>query len=235
MSILNNRAATRKRSPQAGFGSLALWIGIWAIVISLISLYFGIDARYAADEAQRRMARNVELLQESRSRIEVLEAEIRESLNLAEQRLSDMSRTVEQNETRLRTNSMQLSSTRKVASELIEGLTSQKEAITELATRIPAIPAEVVTERTSRPAPPREPDTDSGDGSEVSATAPERTSAGNEPAPAAPSRTTYTVKSGDTLMDIARRKNLSVPDLLDANPEIDPNVIRVGQELILPE
>lgn len=229
------------RSSQAGFGSLALWVGIWAIIISLICLYLGIDARNTAKDSQRRMARNVELLDESRAKIEALESQVRESLTLTEERLNNVSFTVEQNETRIKTISMQLGSTRKVAAELIEGLTSQKEAITELATRIPAIPEGVRTERTRPPKPAPQAPTATTAGNTTSTGSTSQTSrntnteAVTPPAPAPKPRVTYTVKSGDTLVDIARRKNLSVPDLLDANPNIDPNVIRVGQKLNLPE
>lgn len=222
---------------RAGFGSLALWIGIWGIVISLIALYLGIDARNVAQDSQRRMARTVELLDESRAKIEALEAAVRENVRLAEERLADMSTTVEQNQTRIKTISMQIDSTRKVAAELIEGLTSQKEAITELATRIPAIPQGVQTQRTERP---RGQSASGNAGTQPSSPQPSGsttggTTASGEAEPEEAPRSTYTVKSGDTLVDIARRKNLSVPDLLDANPDIDPNVIRVGQKLNLPE
>lgn len=214
---------------RGGFGSLALWIGVWAIVIALIGLYLGIDARNVAADSERRMARNVELLDESRASIEALEAEIRESLRLSGQRLEDVEFLAEQNQSRVRTNSTQLSSTRNVAAELIQGLTSQKEAITELATRIPAIPENVQVQRSERNVQRSVPS------ESPSETQPTDDSATTTRAPEPTTQQVYTVKSGDTLVDIARRKNLSVPALLDANPAIDPNLIRVGQKLNLPE
>ena len=175
------------------------------------------------------MARNVELLDESRASIEALEAEIRESLRLSGQRLEDVEFLAEQNQSRVRTNSTQLSSTRNVAAELIQGLTSQKEAITELATRIPAIPENVQVQRSERNVQRSVPS------ESPSETQPTEDSATTTPTPEPTTQQVYTVKSGDTLVDIARRKNLSVPALLDANPAIDPNLIRVGQKLNLPE
>ncbi|MEM0966875.1 MAG: LysM peptidoglycan-binding domain-containing protein [Verrucomicrobiota bacterium] len=212
-------------SSQAGFGSLALWVGIWAIVISLVCLYLGIDARNVAKDSERRLERTVELLDESEEKVVQLEMQVRESLELSTQQLQEMSFSVEQNANRIETNTTQITSTRRVASELINGLTSQKEAITDLAMRIPAIPQDVQIVR--EPAP--EPETiDDGPASPEPSTA--TAVSVQESAPP-----TYTVKSGDTLVDIARRLNFSVPDLLDANPTIDPNVIRVGQKLNLPE
>ena len=46
---------------------------------------------------------------------------------------------------------------------------------------------------------------------------------------------TYTVKAGDTLSKIASRNGLTLPQLLQANPQIsDPNKIKVGDPLNLP-
>ncbi len=44
----------------------------------------------------------------------------------------------------------------------------------------------------------------------------------------------YTVKSGDTLAEIARRFDLSLEELVEANNLADPNRLEVGQELVLP-
>ncbi len=46
----------------------------------------------------------------------------------------------------------------------------------------------------------------------------------------------YQIRSGDTLFSIARRFNVSVNDILDANPLItDPNSLRVGQIICIPD
>lgn len=44
----------------------------------------------------------------------------------------------------------------------------------------------------------------------------------------------YIVQSGDTLSFIASRFNVSLNDLLAANPTIDPNVLSQGQQLVIP-
>ena len=45
----------------------------------------------------------------------------------------------------------------------------------------------------------------------------------------------YTVRSGDTLFFIARRNNISLQSLIDANPQItDPNTIFPGQIICIP-
>lgn len=47
----------------------------------------------------------------------------------------------------------------------------------------------------------------------------------------------YTVNPGDTLSAIARRHGISLDDLLNANPALraNPDLIRVGQEIALPD
>lgn len=53
--------------------------------------------------------------------------------------------------------------------------------------------------------------------------------------PPCPNGHLYTVRSGDTMFAIARRANISLQRLIDANPQIaDPNVIRPGQVICIP-
>lgn len=44
----------------------------------------------------------------------------------------------------------------------------------------------------------------------------------------------YTVKTGDTLSQIAEKFNISLDALLAANPDVDPNAMSVGQTLQIP-
>ncbi len=46
---------------------------------------------------------------------------------------------------------------------------------------------------------------------------------------------TYRVRSGDTLGGIAERTHVSVDELLQLNPDIDPQSLRAGQRLRLRE
>lgn len=49
-----------------------------------------------------------------------------------------------------------------------------------------------------------------------------------------PSYATYVVQRGDTLFSIAQRYNTTVAALLQANPRTNPNLIYVGERLIIP-
>lgn len=49
-----------------------------------------------------------------------------------------------------------------------------------------------------------------------------------------PTPFTYTVQQGDTISSIALAQNVSIDELLAANPEISPNAMSVGQEIHIP-
>ncbi|MEJ6949470.1 LysM peptidoglycan-binding domain-containing protein [Natronospora cellulosivora (SeqCode)] len=44
----------------------------------------------------------------------------------------------------------------------------------------------------------------------------------------------YTIRAGDTFFSIARRFNISVDDLRQANPYFDPDFLRVGEVICIP-
>lgn len=46
-------------------------------------------------------------------------------------------------------------------------------------------------------------------------------------------RKSYTVRPGDSLSQIAQRYNLTVDQLQELNPDVDPQAIRAGQRLSL--
>jgi murein DD-endopeptidase MepM/ murein hydrolase activator NlpD len=55
-----------------------------------------------------------------------------------------------------------------------------------------------------------------------------------QPASAQQSGPVYIVQAGDTLSQIAVRFNVSLNDLLAANPSLNPNILTPGQEVIIP-
>jgi LysM repeat protein len=46
--------------------------------------------------------------------------------------------------------------------------------------------------------------------------------------------TVYTVRQGDTLAGIAAQFNVSLGAVIDLNPDLDPDLISVGQEILIP-
>lgn len=52
--------------------------------------------------------------------------------------------------------------------------------------------------------------------------------------PPCPEGNYYTIQAGDSLFAIARRFNVSLDDLLEANPLVDPNRLQIGQIICIP-
>lgn len=61
-----------------------------------------------------------------------------------------------------------------------------------------------------------------------------RTSSSDAAAPAPASDGTYTIQPGDTLSSVASRFGISLTDLMNANADVDPRRLRVGQKIQLP-
>ena len=55
-----------------------------------------------------------------------------------------------------------------------------------------------------------------------------------QPASAQASGPVYIVQPGDTLSFIAARLNVTINDLVAANPSLDPNILAEGQEIVIP-
>lgn len=49
-----------------------------------------------------------------------------------------------------------------------------------------------------------------------------------------PGSTPYVIRSGDTFFEIARRNNISLQALINANPGVDPNRLFIGQVICIP-
>ena len=62
----------------------------------------------------------------------------------------------------------------------------------------------------------------------------ESTTTGTRTAPTT-RRRTYTVQPGDTLASIAEKTGVTVEELQELNPQVDPNSLTVGQKIKLTE
>jgi LysM repeat protein len=49
-----------------------------------------------------------------------------------------------------------------------------------------------------------------------------------------PNHNAYIIQQGDTLYQIARKFNVTISSILEANPSVDPNYLRVAQRICIP-
>ncbi len=74
-----------------------------------------------------------------------------------------------------------------------------------------------------------------GSGATASPSAPASIAPSVSPTPVAPTPMVYVIKRGDTLSKIAKRFDVTIDELLQANPSIrNPDRIKLGQEIIIP-
>lgn len=57
---------------------------------------------------------------------------------------------------------------------------------------------------------------------------------GTPPHTCPPGTMPYTVRSGDTFYDLARRYNTTVEAIMRANPNVNPNTLQIGQIICIP-
>lgn len=93
-------------------------------------------------------------------------------------------------------------------------------------------PSVAVTPSTNLVTAPSNPTTSSN--SSQSRTAPTRTPVSTGTPSTAPRTRSYTVRAGDTAASIARRAGVSTKALLAANPGLNPNRMKVGQTVNIP-
>lgn len=201
-------------------GGLAFWVALWAMLVALGSAYFTYQSAGVVGEADRRLAFTVGGFEDNQARLVELERLVREKLQVIERQVSEMQANVRRNSDQSRNLGVELAELRRALrqlagevaehGELMAGLTAPAEAApVAAATPVPTAP--VVTPAAT-PAP-----------------RPTETAAADRPA--APER--YRIAEGDTLSGIARRHGVSLDRIIQLNPGINPNLIRVGDEIRL--
>ncbi len=184
-----------------------LFIGIAAIIIAVVGVWLGWLGFSKANELEARIAE----ISGAADSIGSLEATVNDN--------SEMLRKAAGKITSIESN---LSSvTGAVEKDVADVKRSMRTLAMQAGTALKKV--EALEERgvaAAAPAPLPEPTT----------TAP--TSKGDAAAPS--SSTTHTIASGDTYGKLSAKYDVSVNDLLDANPGVDPRRLRIGQKIVIP-
>lgn len=201
------------------FSSVPVWISIWAVVVAVVCFVLALQARNEIHYAQRRIDDTVRTINESRQTIEAFQSQIR----LLEERLDQQQRLFSGRLTETRNMTQALEASIRQNNERMDGLEGFiREGFEEVARRMasPGQPAPEVSPATGELLVDDDPEVD--------------------PLPATrdgedrEDMQTYVVQPGDHMTRIARRFNIRLDRLIDANPDINPDVLRVGQVLRIP-
>lgn len=184
-----------------------LFIGIAAVIIAVIGVWLGWLGFSKANELESRLA----------------------EISGAAETVSSLESTVNENSEMLRKAAGKISSiesnlgtvTSAVEKDVADVKRSMRTLAMQAGTALKKV--EALEERGVAPAPTPAP----------ARTAPANAGKGDSSPPA--DSTTHTIASGDTYGKLAVKYNVSVNDLLDANPGVDPRRLRIGQTIVIPE
>lgn len=144
-------------------------------------------------------------------------------------RLNDVDRrfeTVGNELLRINQQERQLRTTREEVQRALDGITRDisrnRTALNELGTRVETLNEGLNEVRTRRSPAATERPTGGTAGAEAASQV------------AAGEGTLYRIQSGDTLLVVARRFGVTLQQVLDANPGVNPNRLQIGQEIIIP-
>lgn len=218
---------------EKALSSAPLWVSIWAMVVAIVCFILALNARNEIYQAQTRMDHAVRAIGEARDTVSDFKAEI----GIIEQRMEQQQRMLigRINEVRHLTQATETALENKYEPEiraleeaLLEGFSLVRSELDSLASgrsgaervradgTYPEATGDPSPEVTEDPRPEPLADEDPSPDTEEEALA------------------TYVVRPGDNMTIISRRLEVSLDSLIEANPNINPDVLRVGQVLQVP-
>lgn len=184
---------------------ISLALAIFGIVLGAAGFYFGLTANQRIESIDE----SVEAGSSSSARVEKKIAGLETQIAELAARLAEQDKTL----SRLR---VYTSQGEQAVKQLAVELRANREQIVKTAEALNEFAAAGF-----RSAPPAMEVADSEVAAESSAGAPANA-------------TVYTIESGDTFARIAAKIGLSVQAILDANPDVDPRRLRIGQKIDIP-
>lgn len=182
-----------------------LFIGIAAIIIAIVGVWLGWLGFSKANELEARIA-EISGAADSISKLESTVSDNSEMLRKAAGKITSI-------ESNLGT------VTGVIEKDVADVKRSMRSLAMQAGTALKKV--EALEERgvAAAPAPSPEP-------------SPVQTSKGDNSVPS--SSTTHTIASGDTYGKLSAKYKVSVNDLFDANPGVDPRRLRIGQKILIP-
>jgi LysM repeat protein len=207
------RVFMEEENESSGASMLPLALALLAIVLGGAGLYFGLNAN-------QRIAPLTESVDEGTSAA----ARIDKQLSTLDTRITELSTQNRQLKETIQRLGRESSQTMRLANQAGSGVEANRNELIKLAEKMTELASSGV-----RAAPVAQSETIARSSSTTSGEADEEASS-----VVTGSVSTYLIKAGDTLGRIATLKGVSLDALLDANPDVDPRRLRIGQEINIP-
>jgi LysM repeat protein len=210
------RVFMEEENESSGASMLPLALALLAIVLGGAGLYFGLNAN-------QRIAPLTESVDEGTSAA----ARIDKQLSTLDTRITELSTQNRQLKETIQRLGRESSQTMRLANQAGSGVEANRNELIKLAEKMTELASSGV-----RAAPVAQSETIARSSSTTSGEADEAVEEASSVATGSVS--TYLIKAGDTLGRIATLKGVSLDALLDANPDVDPRRLRIGQEINIP-
>lgn len=200
---------------RSGFG----WVGL---LVGLAGVAFGVGAMMMANSASKDLEA---FKQEVESRPDTA-AEVQGQIDSIEERLVSLGAEL----MRINRSNRQLrDDVQKAVEDLGREVGQNRRQLNDTVSKV----QELVAALENRSAPAR---TTTATTARTSTTAATTTSGsgGDSPAPDLPDDGVYRIQAGDTLSAIASRFGVSLTELMNANPGVNPNRLQIGQQIQIP-
>lgn len=203
---------------SSGGNLLSVALAVLAIVLGGAGLYFGMTANQRLTPLADSMedgSSSAARLEKAIDGLETRLVELSARNSEMEDALSGIRRDGNQNE--------------RAVKQLASGMKENRTEIVKLAGRL----NELLSRGASAPAEP-EPSTAASGRPELPEAAGE-SAADESAADESATEASYTIEAGDTLNRVAGKLDVELQALLDANPDVDPRRLRIGQVIKVPE
>lgn len=200
----NNEAAPRE--PSSIFGWLALAVGFLALGLGLTGVFLGNSSKRDLDVLKEELSSAPDPVAQIESDLKELSDRL-ERLGSEFVKLNRQDRAIQEN-------------TQDAFTSVTRDIKDNRDGLNELTMKFSELSDRLETRQGDEAGRLTEPNT--------SATSPDSVVVNGEHGEV------YQVQSGDTLSRIAKSFNISLNDLMEANPTVNPRSLQIGQEIRIP-
>ena len=197
-----------------------------AVLLAVVGITVGITGIVMANQAERKVRQLEQRLAEAPDKTSELQTAV-EDLNSRLEKLGGEF-------VKLRRADQQLQErTKEGFDAVMEDVRSNRSGLNELTQRVGEL-AERLARRPA-PSPSRAPEGETAAVEKPEDGAEDAPAEGDESSAAAAEKGIHRIEEGDTFSKIAREYGVSLSELLDANPTVNPRALQIGQRIVIPQ